>query len=192
MALALQGGKRAPRRCRTDTRKQLEHAKARDAVARILGPAQHRQHILDVRGLEELQAAELDERNVAPSEFDLELPRVVRGAEQHRLLAQFHARLAVRQDALDHELDLRRLVGHHGDHRPAATRAPRVQILGVALGGMADDTVAALQNRLGRAIVLFERDHLGRRIEPAGKLENVLAPSPSGTNRSTAHRRRRR
>ena len=45
-----------------------------DAVARVLGEAQQRQHVLDVRGVEEFQPAELDEGNVAPRQLDLERP----------------------------------------------------------------------------------------------------------------------
>jgi hypothetical protein len=46
------GGRRA------DAGQQLQHAEPGDAVARVLRPAQHRQHVLDVRRLEELQAAD--------------------------------------------------------------------------------------------------------------------------------------
>ena len=45
--------------------KQLRDAEAGHAVADVLRPAQHRQHILDVCSLEKLESAELHERNVA-------------------------------------------------------------------------------------------------------------------------------
>ena len=48
------------------------HAKARDAVARIFGKAQHREHVLDVRGFEELQPAEFHERDVAAGQLEFE------------------------------------------------------------------------------------------------------------------------
>ena len=73
------------RRRRPRARQQLHDAKAGDPVARIFRPAQERQHILDVRGLEKLQAAEFHERNVAAGQFHFERPGVMRGAEQHRL-----------------------------------------------------------------------------------------------------------
>ena len=79
---------------------QLQHAEAGDAVARIFGEAQHGQHILDMGGVEEFQAAELDERDVAAGELDLQRPAVVRGAEQHRLRLQQRAGLALLQDLL--------------------------------------------------------------------------------------------
>ena len=55
---------------------------------------QQRQHVLDVGGVEELQSAELDERDVAARQFDFERTAVVRGAEQHRLLLQERCRLS--------------------------------------------------------------------------------------------------
>ena len=67
---------------------QLQHAEAGDAVARVFDQAQHRQHVLDVRGLEEFQPAEFHEGNVAPGQFDFQRRAVVRGAEQHRLRLQ--------------------------------------------------------------------------------------------------------
>ena len=66
----------AGRRARPDAGQQVEDAEAGDAVARILGEAQQRQHVLDVRRIEELQPAVLHERNVAPRELDLERTRV--------------------------------------------------------------------------------------------------------------------
>ena len=51
---------------------QLQHAEPGQAPGRILGKAQKRQHVLDMRGLQKLQAAELDERDVAPHELEFE------------------------------------------------------------------------------------------------------------------------
>src|SRR5262245_61105777 len=62
---------------------KLDHAESRDAVARVFSPAQEREHVFDVRGLKKLQAAELHEWNVAPSQFHLERAAVVGGAEQN-------------------------------------------------------------------------------------------------------------
>ena len=74
------GGRRA------DAGQQLQHPEAGHPVARVLREAQDREHVLDVRRLEELQPAELHEGDVAPGELQLELGAVVRGPEQHRLL----------------------------------------------------------------------------------------------------------
>ena len=67
----------ALRRGRADAGHQLHQPEAGDAVARVLDEAQQRQHVLDVGGVEEFQAAELDEGNVAAGQFDLERAAVV-------------------------------------------------------------------------------------------------------------------
>ena len=60
---------------RTDAGQQLNDAEAGDPVARVLGPAQKGQHVLDVGGLEELETAEFHERDVAARQLDLERRR---------------------------------------------------------------------------------------------------------------------
>ena len=93
---------------------ELENAKPGDMVARVLGEAQERHQVLDVRGFEKLQPAIFDEGDVAPRQLDLERPAVMRGAEEHRLRLEQVARLAVGEHAVD---DVARLValGRHGD-----------------------------------------------------------------------------
>jgi hypothetical protein len=86
------------RRGRADARQQLQAAERGDAVARVVGPAQHGQQVLDVRRLEELQPAVLHERDVAPHQLELQPVAVVAGAEQHRLVAQQLAGLARGED----------------------------------------------------------------------------------------------
>ena len=140
---------------------QLRHAEGGQRVARVLGPAQTGQRVLDVGRLEKAQAAELHERDVAAAELHLERVAVVRGAEQHRLLPQRHARLAPLEHARDHVIDLAELVGH-GDQRAAAPRRrAREKSSCVALGGERDDRVGRVEDRLRRAVVLFQRDHRG-------------------------------
>ena len=74
----------------------LDDAEAGDAVGRVLGPAQYRQHILDVCGFRELEAAELDERDVAARELDLEHGAwcEVRNSTACSLSAMPHSRFA--------------------------------------------------------------------------------------------------
>src|SRR6202042_1873704 len=62
----------ALRQSRSYTRQQLQYAKSGNAVTRILDKAQHRQQILDVRGVEKLQPAELHERNVAACQLEFD------------------------------------------------------------------------------------------------------------------------
>jgi hypothetical protein len=63
----------------------LQDAEGGDAVARVVRPAQQREHILHVSGFEKLQAAVLHVRNVAAEQFELEHVRVMRIARQHSL-----------------------------------------------------------------------------------------------------------
>ena len=156
-----------------DAGQQLETRKAGDAVARVLGPAQEGQHVLDVGGLEEFEPAEFHERDVAARELDLERAAVVRGAKQHGLLLERDAGLAVLQDPLG---DVARLVGlvAHGDQLRALGRgALGPQVLGEALGRELDDGVGGREDRLGRAVVALERDDLGGRLKCCGKVEDV-------------------
>ncbi len=98
---------------------------------------------------------------------------MVRGAKQHGLLAKIRARLAVLENPLDHVIDLRRLVAHRGQIRPLARAPLREQGLREALGRQPHDAIRGLEDRLGRAVVLLELDHPGRRLEQPRKVENV-------------------
>src|SRR5262245_52332040 len=90
-----------PRSCGANPREQLQCPECGDAIARVLRPAQYRQHVLDVGGLEESEAAIFDEGNIAPAELDLEEVAVMRSAEQHRLPAQGDAGLTMLEHAVD-------------------------------------------------------------------------------------------
>ena len=105
------------RRRRPRAGQQLNHAEAGKAVARVFRPAQERQQILDVRGFEKLQSAELDEGNVAPGQLHFERAAVVRSAEQDRLRLEREPGLAARQHRLHHVARLVRLVAHADDLR---------------------------------------------------------------------------
>jgi hypothetical protein len=99
---------------------QLQDQEGGDGVAGVLDPTQHAQHVLYVRGFEELQTAIFDEGDIPAGEFDLKLIAVVAGTEQHRLMLQIDARLAMLQDALDHIIDLCCLVGRDDELRSLA------------------------------------------------------------------------
>src|SRR5205085_11382972 len=75
-------------RDRTDSRDQVHQAEAGNAVSRILDEAQQCQHVLDVRGIEELETAELDEGDVAPDQLDFQWTAVAGRPEQYSLLLQ--------------------------------------------------------------------------------------------------------
>ena len=79
-------GEQARRAGRADARHQLQRAQAGALAARIGGEAEHGEHVLDVRGVEKLEAAVLDERNVAPRQLELERVAVLGAAKEHRLV----------------------------------------------------------------------------------------------------------
>ena len=82
---------------RADARHELQRPPGGALAARVGGEAQHREHVLDVRRLEELQAAVLDEGDVAPRQLELERGAVLGRAEQHRLALQHEPGLAQRE-----------------------------------------------------------------------------------------------
>ena len=71
----------------------MQQTEAGDAIARVLDEPQQRQHVLDVRGIEELQSAELHERDVPARQFDFERTAVAGCPEQHGLLLEERAGL---------------------------------------------------------------------------------------------------
>ncbi len=154
-------------------RQQLDDAKARDPVAQVLGPAQAGENILDVGGFEELEAAELHERDVAARQLDLERRAVMRRAEQHGLRLERDAALAVLQHLCRDIARLLALVAHVDELRPFRRGAVRPEILGEALVGEIDHAVRRRQYRLRRAVVALERGDVGRRTEMAGEIENI-------------------
>ena len=85
------------RRRRPHAWHELQEPKPRHPIARVLREAQHGQHVFDVSAIEEFQAAELDEGNVAPCELDLKMAAVAGRPEKNRLLFQDGARFPVLQ-----------------------------------------------------------------------------------------------
>ena len=180
-------------RRRPDAGQEPQHPEPRHPVARVLRQPQHRHQVLDVRRLEELQPAELHERDVPPHQLDLQRPAVVRGAEEHRLRLQRHPRApappAPRRrrsppapprrspsPAAAAPADLRSV------HSSLANRSPASPITAFAAA------------RIGarRAVVALERHHPRRRLEPPGKVEDVAhlrRPEPVDRLRVVAHHR---
>ena len=124
------------------------------------------QHVLHVRGLEELQPAVLHERDVAAGQLELERVAVVAGAEQHGLVAQRRRPLAVLEHAVAHE---RRPAAASSAQRERARaalhRRPRRDhsSLRVAPAAAADMTaLASVEDGRRRAVVLLERDDAWR------------------------------
>src|SRR5580704_16268871 len=155
------------------TRYEMHQTEARHPVARILRKPQHRQHVLDVRAVEKLQTAELDEGNVAAGELHFERAAVVRSPEQHGLLLQQSADLPVLQHALDDVARLVRLVANADELRTFGRLTFRPQILGEAFSGEINHAVGGGKDGLRRTIIAIERDDVRRRAEMVRKIENV-------------------
>ena len=115
-----------------------------------------------MRSVEELQATELHERDVAPRQLELQRRAVVRGAEEDRLRLQTNSGLAVLQNLLDDEARLIGFVAHGDQLRAPCGGAFGPEVLGEALGGQIDHGVRGSKDWLRRAIVPIERDDLGR------------------------------
>ena len=121
-----EGDDRAPRPHRTDALDELEQPEPRELVAGVVGETEEADEILHVRGFEEPQPAVLHVRDAPARQLELEQVAVVRGAHQHRLLAQRDAFFAMREDLLAHRVDLRVLVG--AAHEPGALATLAVPI----------------------------------------------------------------
>ena len=107
----------ALRGCGPDAGQQMQQTEPGDAVARIFDEPQQRQHVLDVGGVEKLQSAEFHERDVPARQFDFERTAVAGCPEQHGLLFEERAGLAVLQDAFDDEARLVGLVADRDELR---------------------------------------------------------------------------
>ena len=147
---------------------------AGELVVRIVGPAQHRQQILDVRGLEELEAAVFHERNLALRELDFEHVAVRAGAEQHRLALERNAGLARGEHARADELRLRRQIVDRHQLGARALAAHRQQVLAVLARRIRHERIGRIENALAGAEVLRQRDDLGLGPEAVGETEDVL------------------
>ncbi len=118
-----QGVEDAPGAHRPDAVEQQQHAEPADLVRWVAADAKGRDEVLDVRGVEESQAAVLHERDVAPGELELEQVSVVAGSEQHGLLLELHPLLARREHALAHRVGLRDFVSRLDELGPRAAVA---------------------------------------------------------------------
>jgi len=128
-----------------------------------------------VGGVDEPEAAVLHVRDVAPGEVQLEQVGVVGGPEEHRLLVEGHAFVAVGEHRVAHRLGLRFLVAARPQQGAPAADDARPQPLGQngALG-RGHDRVGQGQDRRRGAVVLLQADDGGAR-EPLGESEDVAA-----------------
>ncbi len=151
----------------------MHQPKSRDAVARVLDKAQHRQHVLDMRGIEKFETAELDEGDIAPGQLDLQRAAVMRRPEQHGLLLEDRPGFAVLQDSFDDVAGLVGLIAHRDKLRFYRRCPLGPEVLRKTFAGEFDHAIGGGQNRLRRAVIPVQRDDGGRRIELAGEVENI-------------------
>src|SRR4029453_7199539 len=142
----------------------------RHLVARVVRDPEHRERVLDVRRLEELEPAVLHERDVAARELDLEHVAVVAGAEQYSLFTQPGATFAVAQDRPADGVRLVAFVDAGEQRGEGGTRTFGPQGLLVTLRAERDRRVRRLEDRARRSVVAFELDDRRPR-EPRGELE---------------------
>ena len=94
-------------------------------------------------------------------------------AEQHRLMLEQRALLAVGQHLLDDVAGLVGLVVHGDELRFLRGGAVGPEVFGEALAGKPDDAVGRRQHRLRRAVIAVERDHFRARREALREIQNV-------------------
>jgi hypothetical protein len=123
-----------------------------------------------VRRFEKFQTAVFHERNVAPRELDFELSTVMGSSKQHGLTFQRHACFPCTEDLLGHVLRLSGFVGDGGQERFLLGLPFRPQVLGEALGGKVDHSVASIEYRLRRPVVLLKGDDAGWWLELMRKI----------------------
>ncbi len=131
-----------------------------------------------MRGLEEPEPAPLLERDLAVRQLDLDRRRHVTGAKEHCHLAKRRARLVQLEDAVDDEGGLLLLVARRHEPRSLAAGAVGPEHLAVSLPRAGDDGVGRIEDRLGRAVVLLERDQRAPSQTARGKsrMLRMLAP----------------
>src|SRR4029077_14473642 len=116
----------------------------------VFDKPQQSQDVSDVRGVEELEAAKLDERNIPPRQLDFEGPTMMRGTEEDRLLLQRRSALAVLEHAIRDVAGLIGFVAHADELRSHGGVSIGPEVLGEALTPQSDHTVCRREDRLGR------------------------------------------
>ena len=98
--------------------------------------------------IQEFQAAELDEGNVAPCELDLKVAAVAGRPEKNCLQFQDSARFPVLQHTISNIAGLVALVAYADQQRPFRRLAIRPEVLGEALGREIDHAIGGGEDRL--------------------------------------------
>ena len=126
-----------------------------------------------MRGIEKFEAAEFDERNIAPGQLDFERSAMMRCAEEDGLLPQRRSPLTVLQHALHDVTGLVSFVPHADKLRSRGGVSVGPEVLGEALSRQIDYAVCSREDWLSRAIIALQCDDLCRRAELCGKVEDI-------------------
>ena len=167
----------------------MQQPEPRELVAGVVGEAEEADQILHVRGFEEPQPAVLHVGDTPPRQLELEKIAVVRGAHEHRLLAQRDAFLAMGQDLLAHGVDLRVLVGTAHEPGPFPFGGIRPQARHEPLGRAVTDRVGDVEDRLHRPVVVLEQDRadIGERELDIEEVSRAGSPEAVDGLRVVAH-----
>ena len=144
----------------------------RDGVVRVVEHLQVRDHVLDLGALVELRAADHLVGDALAHEHVLEHAALRVRAVDDGDLARAVALLDQARDLGGDEARLGVLVLGLDDAHRLALAEVRPEVLLLAVAVVRDDVVGDLQDRVRRAVVLLERDHLRVR-EVAFELEDV-------------------
>ena len=123
------------RRAGADAVHEQQDAVPGHGVARVLDDAQIGDEILDVRGFDELEPAELHEGDIGLVQLDLQVEGEVAGAEEDGDVLQGDALLAEFEDLLDDEARLEVLGLCDHDARKFAAGLLGEELLGVFVRG---------------------------------------------------------
>ena len=110
----------------------------RHRVARVLQDAQVGDHVLHMCGLDELEPAELHERDIRLAQLDFEVERKVARAEEDCDVSERDTLFAKLQNLLDDETRLQVLGRRDDDAGQLAARAVREELFGVFVTGVDD------------------------------------------------------
>ena len=179
---------------RADARHELQRAQAARWPRGLAAKRSTASTSLTCAASRNLQAAVLDERDVAPRQLELERVAVLGGCE--RAPPGSSARVPISRSArtrsATHDAS-RRLVVDPDQRRRARPRGASLHSsLAWRSAARRDDRVRGGQHRRSRAVVLLEREHGRRRREASRRSRGCCAPRRRGTSRSTGRRRRRR
>ena len=154
---------RATCRDLADAGQQLQQPEPAHLVARVLGNAQECQHVLHMRGFEELDAAPFLERDATRTELDLEIGAHVPGAHEHRDLVQPQiVGLDEFQQPVAGECRLRLLIACRDQPRQLARPiVDAAQLLAKSFRRLREHGVRRVEDRLRAAVVAVQRDDGG-------------------------------